>query len=158
MIPSEMSCVCPWNRWSALRSSSWNHKKKKSGTKEGFLFPLCYVILYRDLGFQRKGRDFLSPFAFLARVASNSWHSQKCLYLPFWVHGSYKKATEMQRGFKGLCMRNRRNPWVICPLLSRKLISWNNLVYLRHLLEFFVYMMKCFFQKRTREVSWQRWW
>lgn len=47
-------------------------RKKKSGTKEGFLFPLCYVILYRDLGFQRKGRDFLSPFAFLARVASNS--------------------------------------------------------------------------------------
>lgn len=28
--------------------------------------------------------------------------------------------------FKGICMRNKRNPWVICPLLNTKLISWNN--------------------------------
>lgn len=55
--------------------------------------------------------------------------------------------------FKGICMGNMRNPWVICPLLGRKLISWNNSVYLRDLLEFFLYTMNYFFQKRTREVS-----
>ena len=31
-----------------------------SGQKEGFLFPLCYITLYIDLGFQRKDHDFIS--------------------------------------------------------------------------------------------------
>lgn len=47
-------------------------RKKKIWDKRRLPVPLCYVILYRDLGFQRKGRDFLSPFVFLTRVASNS--------------------------------------------------------------------------------------
>lgn len=81
--PSEMSCVCPLNRWPPPRSSSWKYKEKKSGTKESFLISFCYAALYRDLGFQSKGRDFISPFASLARVPSNSWHSQKVSILTF---------------------------------------------------------------------------
>lgn len=51
--------------------------------------------------------------------------------------------------FKGISMRNKRNPWVICPLLSTQLISWNNALDLSDLLEFFIYIMNYFFQKMT---------
>lgn len=153
-----MSCVCPWNRWSALRSSSWNHKKKKSGTKEGFLFLFVMLSLIETWGFKRKVVIFFPHLSSWQGLLQTLDILKSVYTYPSELMEATRMPQRYREGFKGLCMRNRRNSWVICPLLSRKLISWNNLVYLRYLLEFFLHMMNCFFQKRTREVSWQRWW
>lgn len=153
-----MSCVCPWNRWSALRSSSWNHKKKNLGQKKASCSLFVMLSFIETWGFKGKVVIFFPHLP--------SWpgllQTLDILKSVYTYPSEQMEATRMpqrcREGFKGLCMRNRRKPWAICPLLSRKLIRWNNLVYLRYLLEFFVHTMNRCFQKRTREVSWQRWW
>jgi hypothetical protein len=66
-----------------LSSTALENIRIESSMKEDFLFLLCYLILYRDLGFQSKGLDLFWPFAFLAGPAASSWHYQKtCIYCP----------------------------------------------------------------------------
>lgn len=55
-----------------LSGAALKNIRKRIWGKRKLPVPLCYVILYRDLGFQSKGHGFLPPFAFLARVTSNS--------------------------------------------------------------------------------------